>query len=294
MENHGVKLSHPIRGRNLLTRPLFYPEMRMHIVVCIKQIINPETPAAAFRINPEAKRAIPSENYPTVISDYDHVAVEAALRIKEAKGGEVTVISLGDLSAMVAIKHCLAMGADDGILLCDPLFEEEDRSLVAHILAAAIKKLGAFDLILCGRQEGDWDAGQVGPGIAEILGIPSVNPVRKVEVNDGMALVVRIVDDGHEVIETPLPALLGVSSELGVPRYPTIKGIMAAAKKTVTVWSAQEIGAHMPRHDPFATRVKMVKLFIPVHEGACEFVTGGTPEEAGANLYLKLREAKLV
>jgi electron transfer flavoprotein beta subunit len=266
----------------------------MHSVVCIKQIINPETPAAAFRINPEAKRAIPSENYPMVISDYDHAAVEAALRIKEAKGGKVTVISLGDLSATVAIKHCLAMGADDGILLCDPLFEEEDRSLVAHILAAAIKKTGAFDLILCGRQEGDWDAGQVGPGIAEILGIPSVTPVKKVEVNDGTALVERIVDDGYEVIEIPLPAVLGVSSELGVPRYPTMKGIMAAARKNVAVWSAQDIGAYLSRTDPFRARVKMVKLFIPVHEGTCEFVTGETPEEAGANLHLKLREAKLI
>jgi electron transfer flavoprotein beta subunit len=266
----------------------------MNSVVCVKQIINPETPAAAFRISPEAKRAIPSENYPMVISDYDHVAVEAALRIKEAKGGKVTAISLGDPSATVAIKHCLAMGADDGILLCDPLFEEEDRSLVAHILAAAIKMIGAFDLILCGRQEGDWDAGQVGPGIAEILSIPGVNPVRKVEVNDGTALVERIVDDGYEVIEIPLPAVLGVSSELGVPRYPTMKGIMAAARKNVAVWSAQEINDYLSRHDPFTARVKMVRLFIPVHEGACEFVTGETPEEAGANLHLKLREAKLI
>jgi electron transfer flavoprotein beta subunit len=273
---------------------LFCLETFMHIVVCVKQIINPETPAAAFRINPETKRAIPSENYPMVISDYDQAAVEAALRIKEAKGGKVTVISLGDPSATVAIKHCLAMGADDGILLCDPLFEEEDRSLVAHVLAAAIKKLGAFDLILCGRQEGDWDGGQVGPGIAEILTIPSVSPVRKVEVKDGMALVVRILDDGYEVIETPLPAVLGVSGELGTPRYPTMKGIMAAARKDVLVWSAREVSAHLSRHDPFAARVKMIKLFIPVHESACEFVTGETPEEAGANLHLKLREAKLI
>lgn len=265
----------------------------MHIVVCIKQIINPETPSGAFRIDPVTRRAIPAENHPMVISDYDIVAVEAALRIKETNGGKITVISLGAPSATVAIKHCLAMGADEGILLCDPLFEEEDRSLVAHILAAAVKKIGDVDLILCGRQEGDWDAGQVGLGIAEILAIPSVNPVTKVEVNDGTALVVRIVDDGHEVIETPLPALLGLSSELGSPRYPTMKGIMAAARKNVISWSAQEIAPYSSRPDPFTAGVNMVDLFIPIHEGTCEFVTGETPEEAGANLYLKLRETKL-
>ena len=266
----------------------------MHIVVCIKQIINPETPAVAFRIDREAKRAIPAENHPMVISDYDAVAVEAALKIKETKGGKVTIISLGLSSATVAIKHCLAMGADEGILLCDPLFQEEDRSIVAYVLAAAIKKIGDVDLVLCGRQEGDWDAGQVGLGIAEILGFPSVNPVTKIEVNGRTVLVVRIVDDGHEVIETPLPALFGVSSELGTPRYPTMKGIMTAARKNVAFWSAQEIGAYLSRSDPFTARVKMVDLFIPVHEGTCEFVTGETPEEAGANLHLKLREAKLV
>ncbi len=266
----------------------------MNLLVCIKQIINPVTPAAAFRINPDERRAIPSENYPMVISDYDHAAVEAALKVREANGGKVTVISLGDSSALTALKHCLAMGADEAILLCDPLFEEEDRSLVAHILAAAIRKIGLFDLILCGRQEGDWDAGQVGLGIAELLAVPSVSPVKKMEVNRGVVSVERIVDDGYEVLDVSLPALLGVSGEVGVPRYPTMKGIMAAARKNVTVWTVHELSVHMSRHDPFEARVKMVKLFIPVRGGMCEFVTGETPEEAGANLHLRLREAKLL
>jgi len=266
----------------------------MNLVVCIKQIINPETPAAAFRLDPEARRAVPSKDQPLVISDYDEVAVEAAMRIKEVKGGKVTVLSLGGPAATAAIKHCLSMGADEGILLSDPLFGEEDRSLVAYVLATAIKKIGDFDLILCGRQEGDWDAGQVGPGIAEILGIPSVNPVKRVEADDRRALVERIVTDGYEVIEIPLPALVAVSSELGVPRYPTMKGIMAAAKKKVNTWTAQDIGAEPERLDPSKAKVKMLDLFIPVHEGKCEFVTGETPEEAGVNLHSRLRKAKLI
>jgi electron transfer flavoprotein beta subunit len=268
--------------------------MTMDIVVCIKQIINPETPAAVFRIDPVARRAIPARDQPLVINDYDAVAVESAIRIKEAKGGRVTVVSLGAPSASAAIKHCLAMGADEGFLLSDPLFEEEHRSVVAYVLAMAIKKIGKFDLIFCGRQEGDWDAGQVGLGIAEILGIPSVNPVRKVEVKDGTALVVRVVDDGYEVIEIPLPALITASSGLGKPRYPTMKGIMRAAKKDVTIWTAEEIGIAASKLDPSAAKVQMLDLFVPVHEGTCEFVEGETPEEIGANLFLRLKAAKVI
>ena len=266
----------------------------MDIVVCIKQIMNPETPSAAFRIDPEARRAIPARDQPLVINDYDAVAVESAIRIKEAKGGKVTVISLGAASASAAIKHCLAMGADEGFLLNDPLFREEDRSVVAHALAMAIKKIGSFDLIFCGRQEGDWDAGQVGLGIAEILGIPSVNPVRKVEINDGTALVVRVVDDGYEVIEISLPALITASSGLGVPRYPNMKGIMRAAKKDVTIWTAEDIGIAASKLDPSAAKVQMLDLFVPIHEGTCEFAEGETPEETGADLFLRLKEAKLI
>lgn len=266
----------------------------MNLVVCIKRIINPETPASAFRLDPEARRAVPARDQPLVISDYDEVAVEAAIRVKEAEGGKVTVLSLGDPSATAAIKHCLSMGADEGILLSDPLFGEEDRSLVAYVLAEAIRKLGDVDLIFCGRQEGDWDAGQVGPGIAEILDIPSVHPVKRVEVEGRFALVERIVTDGYEVIEIPLPALVAVSGELGVPRYPSMKGIMAAAKKKVSLWTARDIGAEAERLDPSQAKVRMLELFIPAHEGRCEFVTGESPEETGVNLHSTLRKAKLV
>ena len=266
----------------------------MNLAVCIKEIINPETPAAAFRISPEAKRAIPSENYPLVINEYDKVALEAAIRIKEAKGGKITVISLGAPSTTEAIRYCLAMGADEGILLSDPLFQEEDRSLVAYVLATAIKKIGDFDLIFCGRQEGDWDAGQVGLGIAELLGIPCVNPVKKVEVKDGTALVVRVVDEGYEVLEMPLPVLVAVSSVPGGPRYLTTKGIIMAAKKKITIWTVRDVDVTPSRLDPSAAKVKMLKLFVPVHEDKCEFVAGETLEEAGANLHLRLRKANLI
>jgi electron transfer flavoprotein beta subunit len=266
----------------------------MDIIVCIKQIINPETPSALFRIDPLTRRAIPARDQALVINDYDAVALESAIRIKEAVGAEVTVLSLGVPSTSAAIKHCLAMGADEGYLLSDPLFDEADLPTVAHVLAMAIKKIGKFDLIFCGRQEGDWDAGQVGLGIAEILGIPSVNPVRKIEVKDGKARVVRVVDDGYEVLEIPLPALITASSGLGEPRYPNMKGIMKAARMNVNIWTAEDIGIDASKLDPSAARVQMLDLFIPVHEGKCEFVEGETPDEIGADLFLRLKKAKLV
>ena len=153
--------------------------------------------------------------------------------------------------------------------------------------AEAIKKIGEYDIIFCGRQEADWDAGQVGSGVAEILGIPSVTAIKKIEVSDGKATVERVLADGYETIEVPLPMLVTVSNEIGEPRYATLKGIMAAAKKQVTNWSSADV-------TPAQARSQMLKIYIPVHEGECEFIEGETAEEAGTNLAAKLREAKLI
>ena len=259
----------------------------MNMIVCVKQVLDPETPAAAFKIDPEAKRAIPPKDKPMVISPFDANAVEAALRVRDAHGGKVTVISLGGESAREVLKHSMAMGADEGFLLTDPAFNDSDSYATAAAIAEAIKKIGEYDIVFCGRQEADWDAGQVGSGIAELLGIPSVTPIKNVTVDDGKAVAERVVADGYEVVEVSLPALFTVSNELGEPRYATLKGIMAAAKKQVTIWGSQDIGAP-------AARSKMLKLFIPVHEAKCEFIEGETLEEAGVALAVKLREAKLI
>ncbi|MFA4836947.1 MAG: electron transfer flavoprotein subunit beta/FixA family protein [Dehalococcoidia bacterium] len=260
----------------------------MNMIVCVKQVFDPETPAASFKIDPKAKRAIPPKDKPMVISPFDANAVEAALRVRDAdKGGKITVLSMGGESAKEVVKQGLAMGADEGVLLTDPAFDDFDSFATASILAEAIKKIGQFDIIFCGRQEADWDAGQVGSGIAELLGIASVTPIKKIEIKDGKAVVERVLPDGYEVIEASLPLLVTVSNELGEPRYATLKGIMAAAKKKVTNWSSKDIPA-------VAAKNKMLKLFIPVHEAKCVFVTGETPEEAGANLATKIREAKLI
>jgi electron transfer flavoprotein beta subunit len=266
----------------------------VNIIVCVKQIIDPETPPAAFKIDPEAKQVIPPRDRAPVISPFDENAVEGALRIKDAQGGKITVLSMGKDLLMDVVKKPLSMGADELILLQDDAFEGGDSFSTAYILATAIKKIGEFDLILCGRQAGDWDRGQVSAGIAEFLGIPSVTPAQKIEIKDGKAVVERVVADGYEIIEVPLPALITASNEIGEPRYPTMKGIMAAKKKPVTVWDAKELGIDASRSGAAGAMTKMLKLFLPVREARCELVTADTPEEAGANLALKLREAKII
>ena len=259
----------------------------MNMVVCVKEILAPEIPAKSFKIDPEAKRAIPPKDMQLVISDYDESAVEAALKVKDSCGGKITILSLGGESAKNVIRRCIAMGAAQGVLLSDPLFDDSDSFATACILAEAIKKLGDFDLILCGRQEGDWDAGQVGSGIAELLGIPSVTMIGNIEAKDGKVVVERVVSDGRETVEIPLPALVTVSSEIGEPRYPSFRRVREASKMEIPVWNAQHI-------TPAKSRNEMLSLFVPPREVKCEFITGETPEEAGTNLALKLREIKSI
>jgi electron transfer flavoprotein beta subunit len=264
------------------------------MIVCVKQVIDPEAPPASFKVDEANNRVVPPPGVSPVISPFDENAVEAALKIKDAHGGKITVISLGANLLREVVKKPLSMGADELILLEDEAFADGDSWSTAYALAMAIRKIGDYDLIFCGRQAADWDAGQVGSGIAELLGLPSVTIARKVEVLDGKARVERVVTDGYEVIEVPLPVLITVSNELGEPRYPTIKGIMAAKKIEPIVWKPADIGVEPSQVGAAGRRAKLLKLFQPVHEGRCEFIEGESPEEAGVNLALKLREAKLL
>jgi electron transfer flavoprotein beta subunit len=186
------------------------------------------------------------------------------------------------------------MGADELILLEDAAFEGGDSWATAYALAMAIRKTGSYDIIFCGREAADWNAGQVGSGIAEILGLPSITLAQKIDITDSKAKIKRKTDVGYEVVEVSLPALITVSNEIGEPRYPTIKGIMAAKKKEPVIWKPADIGIDPAKIGASGRRTKMLKLFQPVREGKCEIIGGETPEEVGANLALKLREAKIL
>ncbi len=267
----------------------------MNIVVCVKQVPNPEIPMGKFKIDAGALKVIPPEGIPPVINPFDEQAVEVALRIKEKNpGSKITVITVGAGSAADILKHSLSMGADEAIFISDPIFEGSDAFGTAHILSKAVQKLGNVDLILCGRQAADWDVGQVGTLLSEALGIPLITIARKVEVVGGKLSVERALIDGYEVLEAPMPALVTISNEVGLPRLPTGMGIIMAARKKVATWKAQDMGIDAAKVGKNAARSEMVKLYVPVREAKCEVFQADTVAEAAAKMAARLREAKVI
>lgn len=267
----------------------------MHIVVCVKQVPDWDIPPASFKVDETAKKVVPPPGVAPVPSQFDSIGVEAAMRIKDqAPDTKITIVSMGPESARDAIKHSLAMGADDGLLLTDPLFEDLDWYQIALVLTTAIQKLGNVDLVVCGRQAVDWDMGVTGSGIAELLGWPALTIGKDVQVKDGTVVVERVLMDGFETVETPLPAVATVSNELGEPRYPKLQQIMQAAKKQVTIWSAADLGLDAGQLGPGAKKLTLEKLYVPVSGTQVELIDGDTPEEKAQNLVRKLAEAKLI
>jgi electron transfer flavoprotein beta subunit len=262
----------------------------MNIIVCVKQIQDPEIPVSKFRLDADGKKVIPPEGIPPVINPYDEQAVELALRIKEQHGGQITILTIGDDSTTRMVKHALAMGADEGIILIDKAFDGSDSFGKAYILSQAIRKIGAYDLILCGRQAADWDEGMVGTILAENLELPLITLVESVEFNDGRWRVKRVILDGHQIFDVPPQVVLTISHELGPPRLPSGWGIITASKKKIPAWDARFIQAEPARCGAGASRKKLVKLVIPKRERQCEMIEGDKPEEAAGRLAKKMRE----
>ncbi len=266
----------------------------MNIIVCTKQVMDSEAPPARFMVDTATNRLILPTDIPPVIDPYSEYALEAALKLRDKYAGTITAICLGNNLLREVIKKPLSMGADELVLLEDELFADGDSWLTAKILAIAITKIGAYDIILCGRQSADRDAGQVGSGIAEILKLPVITVARKIDIAGGKVLVERVTDDGYETIETTLPTVITVSNEIGEPRYPTIRGIMAAKKKEPTIWKSADLGIEPSELGVGGFRSHLVKLLKPVYEGKCEIIEGETPEEAASNLAGRLRQEKLL
>jgi len=261
-----------------------------HIICCVKQVLDPETPASQFKVDEAAKKVLPAPGIAPVPSQFDTIAVEAALRVRDAVGDtSITIVSMGPDSYRDVIKHCLAMGADEGVHINDPALYEADHWLTAQALAAAIKKLPPVDIIICGRQAVDWDMGVVGSTIAELLGLPCVTIAKDIRYANNKVTVERVLLDGFETVEAPIPCLITVSNELGEPRYPQLRQIMMAARKEVQVWKAGDLGLDSP-----SNRVVLEKLYVPQTKVETEFIDGDTPEEKAEKLALRLREAKLI
>ena len=267
----------------------------MNIIVCVKQVPDPEIPPSQFRNDAATNKVIPPQGVKPVVSPFDLNAVEIALRMKEKAGeGKVTALSLGTSIERDVVKQAVAMGADDLVLVEDPALDGGDSFATAYALAQAIKKIGDYDVIMCGRQAADWDAGLVGAGLAEILGLPFVSIIQAAEGVDGKVRAQRVMPDGYEVFEVPTPCVLTVSNEGGEPRYPSMRGIMAAGRKQPVVWSAADIGVDASQAGAAGSKTKLLSLYQPQIEARCEMIEGENPVEAGANLALRLREDRII
>ena len=270
----------------------------MKIVVCVKQIQNPEIPPVQFRIDEEAKVLIPVSGLSPVLSPYDEQAIEAALRIRDRAGKdsdiEITIVTIASKGARAVIKAALALGADNAVLLSEPAFDGSGGYVTARNLAETIRALGDVDLILTGRQAADWDAGVVGLGIAEILDIPAITFACDVQIADSVVTVKRILEDGIETVEVDLPALVTISNELGKVRYASMRETMRAAKKPIKEWMPEDIGLDEAQVGSSAMRYNLERLYIPVNDTECEFIGGNTPAEIAATLAQHLRAAQLI
>jgi electron transfer flavoprotein beta subunit len=261
----------------------------MHIIVLVKQV--PDT--AEVRINRETNTLI-RDGVPSIINPYDRYAIEEALRIREKHGGKVTAISMGPPQAAEALKEAASLGVDEVVLLSDRAFAGADTWATAYALSMGIRKIGAYDIVIAGKQAIDGDTAQVGPETADMLGIPFVAYVRKIDKVEGNSVVVeRLMDAGYDVIETSLPCLITVVKEINEPRMPSLKGKMKAKGLQIKPWSAADIGADPSKIGLKGSPTQVVRIFPPAPRGQREILSGSIEEQVTA-VVTKLKGQSLI
>jgi electron transfer flavoprotein beta subunit len=260
----------------------------MNILVFVKRVPDTES---KIRVNPETKSVV-EDGLNFVISPFDEYAVEEALRLKEAKGGQVTVLSVGPDVTLTVLKKCLAMGADEAVLIKDEAKETYDGLRVARLIAAVVRKrYPQFDLLLFGKQSVGADNAQVPSMVAEFLGLPQANVAVKLEIEAAQGTARREIEGAVEQVAFSLPAVVSAQKGLNEPRYETLKGIMAAKRKIIPVVTLAELGL---TPDDVASRVEVVRIETPAARQAGKIIPG-TPEEAAKALVGLLRgEAKVL
>lgn len=262
----------------------------MRIAVCVKQV--PDT--NEIRINPETGTLI-RDGVPSILNNDDANALEQALQIKDANPEtEVVAITMGPPQAKEMLQECLAMGADEAILLSDRALGGSDTWATSNALAAGLRKAGPFDLIFAGRQAIDGDTAQVGPQIAEKLGLPQVTYVKEFELEGTTVTVKRALEDGYEKLKVKLPCVLTAIKELNTPRYMSVPGILRAARAEIPVWSAEDIGVDKTTVGLKASPTNVFRSFTPKPKGKGITVEGDTPKELAGNLLADLRAKHII
>lgn len=256
---------------------------KLNIIVCVKQV--PGT--NEVKMNKETNTII-REGVEAIINPFDTYAIEEGLRIKDNLGGKVTALSMGIPSVADLLKDTIAQGVDEAVLLSDRAFAGADSLATSYALSMGIRKINEYDLIICGKQATDGDTAQVGPSLAEKLGIPHTTYVRKIEeIKEGYIRCQRLTEDGYEIVEMPLPAVITVVKEINEPRMPSIKGMMRAKKAVVNIWTADDVNADKSLCGLKGSPTQVVKTFVPVHDVQSEMIEGN-PEEQAKKLADKL------
>lgn len=261
----------------------------MNIIVCIKQV--PDT--NEVKIDP-IKGTLIRDGVPSIINPDDKHALEEAIQIKDKlKDVHITVLSMGPPQAEIALKEALAMGADEAILLSDRQFGGSDTWGTSIILSSAIKKIGNYDIIFCGRQAIDGDTAQVGPEIAEHLDLPQITYVSKLDIDGKEVIATRVIEDGYYVIKSKMPVLLTSIKELNEPRYPSLVGVYQAFReKNITVWNINDIEVDKSSIGLKGSPTNVKKSFTPSIEFKGEIITGSV-EEVSCILAQRIREKQI-
>lgn len=264
----------------------------MHLVVCTKQ-----TPDTAAKVEVKDGHAAWGDA-PLVVNPWDEYAIEEAIRLKEAHGGKVTVLSMGPESTREALKQAVAMGCDEAILLSDPALKGSDVLATSRALAKAIEKLGSVDVALFGKQAIDGDTGLTPIAVARRLGWSPLTYVARIVELDPAARtlkVERLLEEGRQAVTSRLPAVISVVKEINEPRYPSFMGIRKASKLTIPIWTTADIGLEAGWAGAAGAAVTWPEIAAPpVRETACEFIEGGSPAEIAAILADKLTAEKVV
>lgn len=249
----------------------------MNIVVLTKPVPDPAASAERLTADLRLDRAAS----PTVVNGNDEYALEAALKLTEAHGGEVTLLAMAPANAPETLRKALAMGAHRGVLVTDPALEGACAVSTMRVLAAALRTL-EYDLVLAGVDTSDGGAGVVAAGVAALLGIPYLSYAARIEPRDGKVAVHRLSPSGYDVLEAPMPALISGTQLLGEPRYPSLKGIMGARSKEIAVRSLADLGLSASDAGGAVATTRVLEARVPAARGAVQVITGPAPETAQA------------
>lgn len=262
----------------------------MNVIVCIKQV----PVSGTVSIDPRTG-TLKRENVPGVINPEDLCALEEALLLKQKHGSRVTALSMGPPQAEGALREALAMGADRAVLLCDRAFAGSDTLVTSYVLAQAIRKLGGFALILCGKQSADGNTAQVGPELAERLGLPQVTSVQRLEVHQERLEAERAVESGLQWVEARLPALITVTRRINTPRQPSVEAILVACReKEVITWKTDDLGIDTSSMRFLESPTRMAAAWVPEPRKREGEMLAGPTKEAVRTLLERLRQRQVI